>query len=265
MNQSIRNALGGALVVAALAFSYAAVAYVQSFAKTAGTNAPSFFVSGEGKAVAIPDIAQFSFSVVTEGGTDLASLQNRNTAAANAVIDFLKNEGVGKEDIATEGYNISPRYSSPQCGAQTVPLGGSSQGVVSLCPPPEIVGYTVEQTVSVKVRDLEKIGALLSGVVENGANRTSNLTFTVDDPTRYENEARAEAIRKAQEKARAIAEAGGFRIGKLLSVDEFSYGPIPFASEKGGGFGGSAAVPAPPVEPGSQEITVTVNLRYEIR
>lgn len=264
MSQTLRNVLGAALVLAALSFSYAVIYYVNSYATSTSFNSPAFSVSGEGKAVAIPDIAQFSFSVVTEGGTDLASLQSENTADTNKVIEFLKSRGIEAKDIQTESYDISPRYQSFPCEIRPVPLSGAEPAFTA-CPPSEIAGYTVTQTVSVKVRNLEAVGELLSGVVENGANRTSGLTFTVDDRAKYENEARAEAIAKAKEKAKLVAEAGGFKVGKLLSVDEFFFGPVPFGAEAGG-FGGDTKVLAPPsIEPGSEEITVTVNLRYEIR
>ena len=90
----------------------------------------------------------------------------------------------------------------------------------NVCPPPEIVGYSITQTVSVKVRNFEKIGDLLSGIVDNGANSVSGISFTVDNSTKLENEARKNAMTEAKEKAKAVAEAGGFRLGRLLSVEE---------------------------------------------
>ncbi len=130
------------------------------------------------------------------------------------------------------------------------------------------MGYNVTQTVSVKARDFAKTGDLLAGAVSNGANSVSSLNFTVDDPTKLENEARAEAISKAKDKAQDIAKAGGFRLGRLLEISEGGGypGPMPVLrfDEKVGYGGGAEAAPAPVIEPGSHEVRVEVSLRYEI-
>jgi len=132
--------------------------------------------------------------------------------------------------------------------------------------PPEIVGYSITQSVLVKIRDFDKLGVVLGGVVDNGANSVSQFNFTIDDPTSVQDEARAEAIEKAQKKAKAIAKAGGFRLGKLLSIEEGGYYPQPtyaYESKAYGVGGGSDA--APSIEPGSEEVIVNVTLRYEIK
>jgi uncharacterized protein YggE len=129
------------------------------------------------------------------------------------------------------------------------------------------VGYTITQSVEVKVRDFSKAGDILSGVVGSGANSVSSLNFTIDDPTRVQSEARAQAIQKAKEQAETVAKAGGFKVGRLLSIDE-GYSPV---YDRSYGMGGSnesmksmSAAPVPAIEPGSQDIVVNVNLRYEI-
>jgi len=254
MTEKVRNYLGIAIIISLLVFAYGTWSYVGTYSKTVepGTYR-SFSVSGEGKVVAVPDVAQFTFSVITEGGTDIAKLQQSNTAKVNKAIEFVKANSVDKKDVQTEGYNLNPRYQTYGC----------RQGV---CPPSEIVGYTITQTVSVKVRNFEKIGEVLGGVIQNGANSTSQLNFTIDDPTAMENKAREEAIVKAKAKAEAIASAGGFRVGRLLSISDSGY-PRPYY---GYGMGGESMVKtadsfAPPtIEAGSQDVRVTVSLTYEI-
>jgi len=276
MDQSIRNYLGMSLILLAVVGAFGIAYYTMSYADSTTYSAPAFTVTGEGKVTAIPDIAQFSFSVTNEGGMDVSAVQTKNTEMTNKAIEFLKSNGVESKDIKTTGYNVYPRYSSTYCGP--VPLyyetgaeggGGSYSGATNIsmpdvCPPSEIIGYTVDQTVEVKVRDIEKVGDILSGVVENGANSASQLYFTVDDNAKYENEARAMAMEQAREKAKTIAKAGGFRIGKLLSVDEYFNGPY-YYGEGMGGAGMMDVKTSPTIEPGSQEITITVNLRYEIK
>lgn len=265
MNQKIKDYLGIAAIIGVLLVALAAWSYARTYARTVEPSSfRSFSVTGEGDAVAVPDVAEFSFSIITEGGRDLAALQQDNTQKATAAINFVKEQGVDDQDISTSGYNVQPRYQNTVCGVR--PLGA---GAVETCPPPTIVGYTVTQTVSVKVRDFAKVGTLLSGVVQNGANNVSQLYFTQDDPTAAQNEARAEAIAKAKDKAKEVARAGGFRVGRLLSIEEGSY-PMPYYAKEMLGRGGMDAVQsapaalAAPIEPGSQEVQVTVTLRYEI-
>lgn len=258
MNDRLKNYFWLGATVALFASAYAMVSYVGTFARVSEpASYRSFAVSGSGKAVAVPDVAEFTFSVITQGGKNVADLQKQNTEKVNKVIDFIKKNGVEPKDIKTESYNLDPQYQYFNCFANGQP-----------CPPPEIVGYNVTQTVSVKARDFAKTGDLLAGAVQNGANSVSSLNFTVDDPTKLENEARAEAISKAKDKAQDIAKAGGFRLGRLLEISEGgSYpGPMPVLrfDEKAGYGGGLGAVPAPTIEPGSHEVRVEVSLRYEI-
>ena len=261
MSEKIMNYLGLAIIFGILGVAIAALLYVNSYSQSIdpGTTR-NFTVTGEGKSVAVPDIAEFIFSVITEGGTDIAGIQKQNVDKVNRAINFLKENGVDAKDIRTTGYNVSPRYSYSSCP----PVFSEGRDAV-VCPPPKITGYTIDQTVQVKVRDFAKVGELLSGVVDQGANSVSQLNFTVDDRSGYENQARAEAIQKAKEKAVALAKAGGFHLGRLLSIDEGS-SPIPYYGDVGFGGGPSAVKEAAPViEPGSQEITVSVSLRYEIK
>lgn len=252
MKEQIKNYLGIAGIIALLAVSGSAIRYVAAYSKSIQpASFRSFTVSGEGKAVAKPDVAKFTFSVITEGGKDIGALQKQNTDASNKAIKYLKEKGIEEKDIATTGYNIEPRYQYFNCR-----FGG-------VCPPSQIVGYTVRQTVGVKIRDFEKSGDILAGVVESGANSVSELSFTIDDPTAAQNEARAKAIAKAKDKAAAIAGAGDFNVGRLISIDENTPGQPPIY-----GIGGAAdekALAVPNIQPGSQEITVTVNLTYEIK
>lgn len=245
-------------LLAVVVFSVASYAY--TYSRSIEPSAfRSFSVNGEGKVVTIPDVAEFSFTALTQGGTNLASLQKENTGKANGAIAFVKSKGVEDKDISTQSYNVTPRYQHFDC--QSFPL---REKAIS-CPPSEIVGYAVSQTTLVKVRNFDIVGELLSGVVENGANSISQLSFTIDDPIKVENEARAQAIEKAKEKAKAIAKAGDFRLGRLLSIQEGG-GIYPFA-RKSPGVGGTfaEAAVAPSIEPGSQDVLVAMTLTYEIR
>lgn len=264
MSQKIKDILGVAIVISILAVAYSAIVYSNYYSKSIEPSSfRSFSVSAEGKATAVPDIAQFTFSVITQGGKNLSELQAENTEKTNRVIEFIKNNSVDSKDIKTQTYNIEPRYQYFSCPSNAV-----SSITPRPCPPPEIVGYTITQNVLVKVRDFAKAGDILSGAVSSGANSVSQINFTIDDPTKIENEARADAIQKAKEKAKFVAKEGDFQIGRLLFIDEGGYMPYYYGATKemSLGMGGdSMTVPTPTIEPGTQEIKVNIILRYEIR
>jgi uncharacterized protein YggE len=239
-----------AFVVLALAV----VAYVYQYGRFVNlTNQNSFNVTGEATMETATDIATFTASVVTEGGNNVADIQKQNVEKMNAINAFLKEQGVEKKDLKTSQYTLSPRYSYPKCEGQSV------------CPPPSISGYTLTQALTVKVRDLEKLGNILSGITEKGANTVSGINFTVDDDSDARQKARIEAISDAQKKARDIAKAGNFMVGRLISVfEEENTGIQPDVSA---GFGGASEVKATPpvIEPGTKSEKVRMNLTYEIR
>lgn len=257
--------VGMALLAVAV---FSAASYAHTYSRSIQLSAfRSFSVEGEGKVVVVPDVAEFSFTVLTQGGVNLASLQKENARKANGAIAFVKSKGIAEKDISTQSYNVTPRYQHFDC--RPSPLGGTvsrptEQSVRQACPPPEIVGYEVSQTTLLKVRNFDGIGDLLSGVVAEGANAVSQLSFAIDDPVKAENEARAQAIEKAKEKAKAIAKAGNFRLGRLLSIQE-GVKPIFRAQPFGVSKSFEEAAMAPAIEPGSQDIQVAMTLTYEIR
>lgn len=255
MNSSLKNLLGIAVIVSLLGLLYVGFSVTKTYDRSSEpSNFRSFTVSGDGKAVGVPDVAGFSFDVITEGNTDLAALQSKNAEKMNAAISFVAKQGIDKKDIQTTQYSIQPRYESSNC------IYGSGKP----CPPAEIVGYTISQSAHVKIRDFKKISGLLSGVVTSGANSVSDLQFAIDDSTTVENIARAEAIKDAQEKAKSIAKAAGFSLGRLLEISENFSSPYPQPMYMKSMAADSAESIAPSVEPGSQEVSIQISLRYEI-
>ena len=258
MSDKIKNYLGIAGIIAILFVAYSAVSLVGVFGRMTLPSA-TFSVEGKGKVVAIPDIASFSYSVITEGDKDIAKLQDKNAEKGNAILKLLKENDVEDKDVKTSSYNISPRYTTYNCW--------DWKDTTKPCPPQYISGYTVSQSVSVKVRDFKKISELLAGVANLGANDVSSLSFSVENPDILKDSARADAIKQAREKAQAIASAAGFKIGRLIEESEAT--PYQYY-----GYGGgmmmdaapsvSAKAVAPEVAAGSQDINVTVTLRYEI-
>ncbi len=259
MDLKIKNYLGVAGMIGILLVSFAAWRYTSSYDRSITPGAyRTFSASGEGKIVVIPDVAQFTFRVITEGGKNLAQLEETNSNKTNDAIDYLKDNDIDSKDIKTQNYDIQPRYEYSNCGMLSS----------TVCPPPAIVGYTITNTVDVKVRDLTKVGDILSGVVANGANSVYGLQFTLDNPESAKALARKEAMDAAKEKAKQIAKDGGFRMGELTGIqinDGTDYYP-----QYAYGMGGdsmkemSVTAAAPRIEAGSKDVKVTVVLTYAI-
>jgi len=133
-------------------------------------------VSAEGKVTVSPDIAKLSFSVVSEGANSKLLAENNNKKM-NAAIDFAKSQGIEEKDIKTTEYNLSPRYEYDEKTKKTF-----------------ISGYTLTQTVLVKVRDLNKVAEVLGGLPALGINQISSISFDIDEPEKYLSEARNQAL-----------------------------------------------------------------------
>lgn len=135
-----------------------------------------------------------------------------------------------------------------------------------MCPAPKVIGYTIHQSVSLKIRDFKNISPLLTGVVKNGANSVSGLNFTIEDDTSLENTARAAAIAKAQVKAESIARSAGFELGRILEITESSTNPYyPRTMAMKSLANDASGAVSPTIEAGSQEVTIDVSVKYEIR
>lgn len=217
-------------------------------------------ISGEGEVFAVPDIAEFSFSVVSKKET-VSAAQEDATKKINDVTAYLKGVGIDAKDIRTTDYNVYPQYDYV---TQACPAG-------SYCPGGKQVlsGYEVRQTTSVKVRDTQKAGDLLAGVGSKGATEVTSLNFTFDDADKITDEARDKAIVDAKEKAETLAKSLGVRLVRIVSFNE-SGGGIPspiYYRDAVYGMGGTAEVKsvAPEISTGQNKIISNVSVTYEIR
>jgi hypothetical protein len=219
----------------------------------------SIAVAGTGEVYAKPDLSLVELSVITEEKT-IASSLGENTEKMNVVISFIKGQGIEEKDLKTTYFNISPRYEYRTLDggiyAYYIPNGTRV-----------LVGYEVSQKLQVKIRDLEKIGAIIDGATLNGANDVSQLQFTIENQDELKKQARAEAIEKAKSKAKEMAGQVGVKLGKVISFNESTYTPWLYDSamkSESYGLGGTGEVPQPQIEAGQSKITVNVNIVYEI-
>ncbi len=249
----------GVVLVAVVALYYLALA-VKEWQGLSEQHSFEITATGEGTVYVIPDIATLTLTV-RSAGVNLPNVQADNTTKSNAVSAFLKTKGVEAKDIQTSYYSVNPQY---QYGNQMVcPLGYP-------CPPvgaPKIVSYEVVNTLTVKVRNLNSVGDILAGAVAAGANEVNGPSFTVDDPSKTEADAKKIAIDKARVNAERLAGQLGVRIVRITGFSE-SGGAMPIYARETlmdakGGVAQSA--PAPSIEPGQNEVKITVSVTYEAR
>lgn len=249
------------LVVLGLYLASLTVAEVQGW-RYVGAGLPptnTITVSGFGEVFAVPDLATFSFTVLERAAT-VAAAQKTATEKINEAIDYLKDQGIEEKDIKTISYNAYPQYEWEQvvCADIRYPCPAGKQ---------VITGYEVSQSVSVKVRDTEKAGDLLTGVGDTGISNISGIDFTLDDDDAIKAEARAKAIADAKEKAEVLADTLGVRLVRITAFYESDGGIIYYG--RGGALDAVAesvkGAPAPQLPPGENQFTSNVNVTYEIR
>jgi uncharacterized protein YggE len=168
------------------------------------------------------------------------------------LIAELKAAGIEARDIQTSGFSVNPNY---------VYSDERDENGYSL--PPRINGYQVNNTVTVAVRDLENLGAILDKSVTVGANTVNGVSFAVADPSALYDEARKAAFADARAKAELYAEAAGGRLDEIESISETQgYNqPQPYPQYARMDMAASAAVP---VEAGELAFAITVNVRWEL-
>jgi uncharacterized protein len=207
-------------------------------------------VNGEGKVTAVPDIATISIGVESQAAT-VSLAQSKASTAMTAVMDVLKKNGVAEKDIKTQYFNIQQQTRWDQNKQE-----------------PVVIGYQVINTVTAKIRELDKAGTIIDAAAAAGGDltRVNSISFSIDDPTNFQNEARDKAIAAAKAKAEQMAKAAGVNLGKPTYISESSYIPGPIYRDT---LKAEAAIEAPaaaptPISPGEMEITVNVQVTYAI-
>lgn len=206
-------------------------------------------IDGMGKVTAKPDVAVINLGVQTEGLT-VKETQKNNTLKMNAIVSAVKALGVEDKDLQTSNYNLSPKIDWRD-GKQN------------------IIGYTINQNLTVKLRDLDKSGDVLSKAAELGMNQSGGIQFTIDEPKTLQERARTLAIEDARKKADQLAKELGLRIVKVVTFSEGSYGgaypPVPMFAKAQMNSSIDQAVPSPDIQSGSLDVVSNVNVTFEVR
>jgi uncharacterized protein YggE len=208
----------------------------------------TIMVSGEGEAAIAPDMAVISLAVMRDAETAGEAL-SANSAAMAEVLADLKAQGIADKDLQTTDFSIQPKYK------QETRTDGTYEA-------PVIVGYTVSNGLTVRVRDLAKLGEIIDRSVKLGVNQGGGISFTNDDPEAAVEAARKQAVEKAAAKAKTLTEAAGVKLGRVVEISENFARPMPQVY---------AAAPmakmadeSVPIASGENLYTVTVNITYAI-
>ncbi len=207
-------------------------------------------VSGHGEVTGAPDTAFVTSGVTTHAPTAREAL-DANTAAMNELIEVLTESGIAARDIQTSNFMVNPNYVYPQ----QPDAEGYSQ-------PPRIVGYIVSNNVTVRVRNLDSLGAVLDRAVSVGANTINGVNFTLEDPSELYDRARELAFRDARAKAELYAGVADVALGDILAISETQGfgGPQPYMMR---GVAAEAAM-AVPVQAGELTFAIDVTVSWEI-
>lgn len=204
-------------------------------------------VTGSGSVVGEPDIATLHLGVAVEKKT-VAEAREAAATAMTSVIASLKANDIAENDIQTERFSIRPQYDYTENGRV-------------------LRGYSVNNTVSAKVRDLENLSEVIDAAAEAGGDIivVNSIQFMIEDTTPLQTQARGLAVKNAEAKAQTLADASGVTLGKPIAITETSHAaspPIAFAEEAA--FAQDSARSATPIEAGELTITVNVTVVYEI-
>jgi uncharacterized protein YggE len=201
-------------------------------------------VQGSGSVTATPDQAHINTGVSIRAENARQAL-NANNAAMSRLMTALKKAGVKADDIRTSNFSVSPWY-KPYVRNRPRVIGG----------------YQASNQVRVKIRDIAKLGGILDAVVTAGSNRVNGVQFSVDKPRELLDQARRKAVADARRRATLYAEVAGAKLGKVLSIDEQgSRLPQPRRVATDSLMKSEASVP---VSAGTQEITASVSVRFEL-
>ena len=198
-------------------------------------------VSGEGSVEVAPDMAIITLGVQNQATT--ADVAMRDTSrATQGILDRMLVFGVAQTDLQTSRLSLSPVFDRR-----------ANDGS-----PPRVVGFVASNEITVRLRDVPRVGALLDEVIQAGANTFRNLRFAVQDPGPHLDAARRAAVRDARARAALYAEAADLKLDGLRRLSEGGQGGRP-----GPQFETLAlARDAVPVAPGELSISASVELEY---
>lgn len=225
------RALSALIISAALALAVPALAEA--------TGPATVIVTGTGTVEVAPDMATLSIGVTTQGDT-AANALTANTAAMEAVMARLTASGIEARDMQTSNLYLSPNWT----GYDTAT--------------PTISGFVASNSLTVQVRALDTLGAVLDASVADGANTLNGLSFGLANPGPVLDEARKEAVADARARAELLVTAAGMKLGRIILISEADGAIVAYD-----GYRAELAAPVP-VAGGELGLSANVTIQYEI-
>ena len=201
-------------------------------------------VSAQAEARRVPDVATISAGVVTQAADGNAAMR-QNAEQMAKVMAAIKAAGIAEKDIQTSGISLNPQYRYVENEA------------------PSITGYQATNTVSLKVRDITKLGKVLDSLAAQGANQINGPSFQIDQPEPVYDEARLAALKKAKDRAETYAKALDLKVRRIISISEGGGGgfrPVPMMAMSARG----KAEMDTAVSPGETEVSVSLDVVFEL-
>jgi len=191
-----------ALLLASLLLAGAAAAQTAPIAAPMiSSDGTLLSVSAQAEARQVPDVATLSTGVVTQA-SDANAAMRANAMQMDKVMAAIKAAGIADRDIRTSGISLNPQYKYVENQS------------------PSITGYQASNTVDIKVRDISRLGKVLDALVASGANQVNGPSFEIDQPEPVYDQARRDALEKAQARAQMYAKALGLKVRRIVSIDE---------------------------------------------
>lgn len=201
-------------------------------------------LSADARVERAPDLAVMSAGVVTEAPT-AAEAMRANATRMSEVISALRRAGVAERDIQTSGLSLQPSYDYQERRA------------------PRLVGYKASNQVSVRLRELDRVGRVIDTLVTAGANQVSGPDFQLAEADAALDQARTAAVAKARARADLYARALGMRVKRVVSLSEgFERVPPPMPVARS--VLAMEAAPDTPIAPGELELSARVTLTVEL-
>ncbi len=201
-------------------------------------------VSASAEASRVPDVATISAGVVTQAADGKAAMR-QNAEQMSKVMAAIEKAGIADKDVQTSGINLSPQYRYVENQA------------------PTITGYQASNTVNVKVRDITRLGDVLDALAAQGSNQISGPAFGIDEPEPVYDEARLDALKKAQARAETYAKALGMRVRRIVSINEggrSDFNPRPMMAMSKS----MDQMESTPVQPGETTLSVNLDVVFEL-
>lgn len=236
--------IAGLLGAGAMAMAGSASAQGQSAVRVA--DGPVLSLSVTESVEAAPDMATVSTGVQTKAMTARQAM-SANAVQMDKLVAALVSVGVDRKDIQTSGINLNPQYD----------YSGRKDGEG-----PRFLGYEASNQLSVKLRDIKKVGETIDKMVEAGATNINGPSFGINDDTALLQQARTKVIKAAGERAAYYAQTTGYRSARLIAISETGDLSRPIVVTGMRQMAMDAAAPLTKIEPGQLSTSVTLSFQY---